>query len=229
MEEVRTSWMPKYVPPASCVLYLLGQDDAQSTAIRDRSGNKNNGAIGGALWKQNSKGLWGLDFDGGTDTVIISTDASLDPVTNGSIEFWFRANTINRNDVESVGDALYYIGAIYFAIFFGATNNAIRVFRYDGTAFHHSGNTAVTTGIFYYVVVTWGVAGIINYLNGASDGGDSTAGIHTGTGRAHNMGNSAARNIGFDGEMYLVRTHNIALSATQVLGHYNQERHLFGV
>jgi len=42
----------KWEPPASCVLWLPGQDDAPSTTIRDRSGFGNHGTITGATWER---------------------------------------------------------------------------------------------------------------------------------------------------------------------------------
>ncbi|KKK77854.1 hypothetical protein LCGC14_2849430, partial [marine sediment metagenome] len=53
-----------YEPDASCVLWLLGQDDAYSTTIRDRSGQGNHGTINDATWARTGQGLWYLVLDG---------------------------------------------------------------------------------------------------------------------------------------------------------------------
>ena len=83
-------------PDANCVLWLPGQDDPQSSTIRDRSGNGNNGTFGAGAaaptWKRLPSGLWVLDFDGLNDHTLISYHASLNPKLI-TIEIWFKAAT----------------------------------------------------------------------------------------------------------------------------------------
>lgn len=64
-----------YKSNQSCVLWLLGQNDAHSATIRDRSGNGNHGTITGATWKQTGAGLWYLDFDGSANKVVVGSVA----------------------------------------------------------------------------------------------------------------------------------------------------------
>ena len=171
--------------------------------------------VTGALWRPN-----GRLFDGDNNVITLPTASSLDPVTNGSVGLWVKANTITRSDTNVTGDNLYCIGNIYLNVFFGATNNAIRVFRYDGTLYYHSGNTAVTTDTWYFVVVTWGTAGIIIYLDGASDGGDGVAGTHTGTGMNHYVGTHLGGSTAVDGLIGEAWLYNRALSAGEILHNY---------
>ena len=65
----RPFYMSKYIPSASCVLWLPGEGDPYGSIITDRSGKRNNGTITGATWTRLPSGLWGLDFDGADDLV----------------------------------------------------------------------------------------------------------------------------------------------------------------
>jgi hypothetical protein len=70
----RPSYKPKWWPtPSSCVLYLEGQQDAQSAKIRDLSGYGNHGTITGTTWVRLPSGLWVTNHDNVDDVISCGT------------------------------------------------------------------------------------------------------------------------------------------------------------
>ncbi len=84
----RPSYKPKYWPvEPGCALYLEGQQDPQSSTIRDLSGYGNHGTIYGATWVRESKGFWILSYDGADDYTACADSTSLRP-TSLCIRVW---------------------------------------------------------------------------------------------------------------------------------------------
>lgn len=230
----------KWEPYASsgCVLWLPGQDDPQSSTIRDRSGYGNNGTIAGAAWKRLNSGLWYLYFDGSGDYVDLGDSDSLDIGTSDiTIEMWVRRDVYEANQRLYVkrkasnqwydlyftsGDAIYSsiavnsptIGASTYSFGSTVTDNS---WRHIVSTFDRDGNGQIT----------------VNGVQGGS--GDISA-------NAGDLSNDAKAFVGafgtdagppasqvLTGGIALSRLYNRILAASEIAAHYQQERSLFGV
>jgi len=234
--------MPKWMPPASCKLWLPGQDDPQSATIRDRSGNGNNGTIVGATWIRTGKGLWYLDFDGTDDYWTAGAVGSFSFIQNTKIftvEFWayladhstglqaFLANTQGGSNQK--GFFIYNSGG-----------GQIIFQSYDGSGGANRPNNLVSSAGFisdanwhHYIFTSNGTTGAI-YKDGVAD----TPATNTlGT---PSTGNSTYVLYGggypgtpidgdVDGGMALNKIKTVATSASQASWNFQQERHFFGV
>jgi len=232
----RSQLLNLYVPREGdgCVLWLPGQDDPQSSTIRDRSGNGNDGTITGATWTRQSKGLWALYFDGTDDYADCGAPSVLDfgSATDFSIEFWLKTNydaTQYRGLVSKRPD---YGTSDGFAVGMTATEK-INFYIADGTNYVDvSSDTSVKDDTWHQVVVTADRDGNAqHYLDGATDG---TATSITSVGditSADNLIIGALTSTGrfCQGNVALLRIYNRLLSSLEIQNHFNQERHLFGV
>jgi len=249
----RASWFSKYVPKAGddCVLWFPGQDDEQSSTIRDRSGQGNNGTITGATWTRLPRGLWVLSFDGTDDNVDCGNDTSLQITNNLSFECWFKTPSSFGTHASA------FIGATTIASKYNSTGNqrswlfhlqnveedgsidnltinlgdpSNGTFEYRG---YYSINLSVST--WYHLVMTFASGTLKLYVNGTAVTLTTSSGAVPAT-----LWNSTSNlTLGeltpggaedLAGLLGLVRLYEInVLSAGVVSTHYRQERHLFGV
>lgn len=226
----RTSWYSKYVPLAGsgCVLCLPGQDDPQSSTIRDISGQGNNGTITTASWTRTEKGLWVLSFDGSNDYISCGNDSSLLFTSEAfTMLAWLYPDNF-AGDKMIVCRGLYETDGWYAEIY---TTQKI------GLRTHQAGAHQITQSSASMTATTWqhvafvrSGASVTIYRNG-TDITDS-AGIHvdprTNTRNLY-IGQYDLSSARFLGDMALWALHNVALSQAQVQGMYNRQRHLFGV
>lgn len=188
----------------------------------------NNGAITNALWEQLPSGLWYLNFDGTGDKVTIADDSSLDLTGDFTIEFWVNLNSVASGTVllskqidADNGYVIEYYSAnkAWLLLNERATAEAQKITDTNshtatGVWNHLAWTLATSTHAFYDagVSLNLGVVGGFDF----SDDTDLKIG----------QGSSASD---LNGKVALPRIHNRALSAGELRGHYNQERHLFAV
>lgn len=226
---VRPSCMPKYVPDANCVLWLPGQDDPQSSTIRDRSGQGNDGTIaGGATWTKLASGLWALRLDGTDGQVQIADTGLLDGISTLTIELWviFHATTtwgglMLSRGTRTQGWLQNDGGKVVFRVDDG-TNSTIL-----------TSDQSIVLEKEYHLVGTWDGTTALMYINATLEPAATT-----GDGASGAIAQNDYFYVGWDDfdaarhsniTVALERIHTATLSATQVAGHYQQERHLFGV
>ena len=230
---VRMASTPKYVPRAGdgCVLWLPGQDDAQSATIRDRSGKGNNGTITGATWGRLPRGLWYLDFDNVDDVVNCGHNASLALTGDMTFEFWVKPNSTDATkDVFS--KAAFQVDG--FEIYLGYNAGAGRHQIYYRTSQALANQTSATTaseslqvGVIQHVRVTRSGATALFYINdilvSKSENGTHIDPVANAA-RDLLIGKAPVNNAPLNGSLYLPRVYNAVVNS-----HFNQERHLFGV
>lgn len=225
---IRPSYMPKYVPTSSCVLYLPGQDDPQSTTIRDRSGKGNHGTISGAVWTRLSWGLWCLGFDGAgaaDDYIDCGSAASLDDLTTFTWEGWFYPTGVGGGGGGRLFDKntkrLNFISAnIIRMTLTAATTNCVT-----------TPSTSLTYNVWTLIRVTYDDTGdrkariYYNDVECAYTGQTAAVGaLDSDAASPMRIGNTVTDPRGFAGYIALPRINNTTLG-----GHYRQERPLFGV
>ncbi len=224
---------------ASTTLWLPGQDDPQSSTIRDRSGFGNDGTITGATWVRNSKGLWGLDYDGADDSTSVASSTSITDIWDGggTLLVWVNADTVGENlqgtiankssDTWLVAKRQEAAGKVKLRFFISFDVSAG---TWDTSA------TVLTLGTSQLVAITYDADNVANdpliYIDGVVKGTSDTQPVGTrvsDAGSALIIGSSTAGDRTFDGTEYLFRLVTTILTATQIDGIYQQERGLFGV
>lgn len=216
----RPSYMPKYVPKAGdgCVLYLEGQQDPQSATIRDLSGYNNHGTITGATWTRLSSGLWVNSF---------ITDDFIDCGGNASLNlqvFTFMGWLYTT----SGADQCILSGGVNGGSNFGLLKLSTPSLRFD--------DFWVAAPISYNVEYRnkWHQVGIHrDAANNASivyDGTLQSTGVYAGVfGFSNLLLGKRADALELDGKLALWKGFNRALSATEIAGIFQSERHLFQV
>lgn len=234
---------PKYVPRAGdgCVLWMPGQDDAQSATLRDRSGKANNGTIAQASWVREGRGLWSLSFDGTDDYVDMGTGASLDVTTGDvSVEMWVYVGTQTENNPMLFNKGGHGLTVAGYAFEGGtiaggtAERPVFEVSDGGGVAGDSQSSNrvpALNDSKWHYLVgVLDKTADTIDvYYDGASQtpvslGG--TVGSITNPTRVAYLGGITTGN-NFNGKIALVRVRTRLLSAAEILWTYRQERGMF--
>jgi len=203
-------------------------DEGQGTAVGDRSGNGNAGAIHGARWADSPAGNV-LRFDGVDDYVDCGSDPSLDirgPVT---LELWACPSALPAAEpgiagkfIESFAITLYKTGAAYFYISSGG-NNAYGELR--------AGQWSHLAGVFDGQMVRM-------YINGIEVGSAASKfpSVNAGGrfviggifGDANNSDIALQNTAYFAGMVSDVRVYRGALSRREVVEHYNEKAEKLG-
>ena len=217
-------------PDANCVLWLPGQDDAWSAVIRDRSGKGNHGTLVGTTWARQSNGLWALSFDG-NDYVNCGNAASLYP-TNPTFECWVYVPSATQSGEDAIFGAAVGAGVgTAEPMLFEATSDLMGLQLVDTAAVTHSTFVARQMDAWVHLAATYNGTSQILYVNGVGQTPLAWTGtIKWGTSNfVIGCRQLAARDRFFVGKLALPRIYSRALSAPEILNHYNQERHLFNV
>ncbi len=229
-------------PDADTVLWLPGQKDPFGSQWTDESGKKNHGAITGATWVQNSKGLWGLSFDGTDDVVLVTDDVSIQNIFDGggTIITWVNALSDGENTFghiarkgiwilfvrEELASAVKVVFSQVFSGDKGEWRTDARVLPLD-----------IPTMVSLVYNADAPENNPIVYINNTAitvGGGITEIATPTGTRTSDAtfdllIGDDAGSTRSWDGSLFLTREITSMLTASQIDGIYQQERGLFGV
>jgi len=231
----RPSYMPKYWPVSSdCVLYLEGQQDPQSSTIRDLSGNNNHGTITGATWTRLSSGLGGLSFNGANNRIDCGDDSSLHPITDLTVMIWLKAAALDAASYPRLIDCLANDGGTYkgYGIYQSINSYDIRCEIGGNGGLKQIAIATATQNVWGHAAFTYvSGTGFIRYWNGSSIGGpsDDIGNILYKAAEDNLLIGKSYLGSGFEGYLALGKVFDVALSGAQIDGIYQQERHLFGV
>ncbi len=225
-------------PDANTVLWLPGQDDAQSATIRDRSGNENDGILVGTTWAKNGKGLDVLSFDRTDDWVAIPTGASVTGQTQVFLSIWFYATVIDGASQQIFHEPISSgVAQARFEL-----NIADNMLLFQGRAPDTDGLTAWIMSSTVIIAGTWNHALVVfdsvsnnhfMYLNGASETANVAAAAFT-VADAQMLRLGARSDAGIDlGGFLILPILEFRLPKTsEISGNtslYNSQRGLFGV
>ncbi len=231
-----------YSPRAGdgCVLWLPGQDDAYSATIRDRSGKGNNGTITGATWVWNGR-VWYLNFDAiPDDYVSLGSNASLWNHSTGTFLFWTKTAVVTDYQPQMmIGQGASWGSQVRASVYVAAGTYRLKVLARRGAETPEAWGQGFNTGLASGGWILFGLMhdGINPSVYAQTAAGLYSAPVTAGValtvwtndaGIWHN-GYLSNGPICFSGAIALPRIYNRALSATEIAGIYNQERHLFGV
>jgi len=198
----------------------LPMQEGAGAVVADISGFENNGTIDGATWVRESSGLWVLDFDG-TDDVVTCT--LIPEVTVGGTYSY--AVWVYSDDVSTTHTIIQNSNSGTDRNGLGIFINGIAIGYYDGGFTAKSGT--FTTSTWTHVVGTNNAGTLALYLNGVAQVGTTAPTIRGGNANLF-IGEADEGSQDFAGKLALIRIYNRALSAPEILNHYNQEKHYFG-
>lgn len=214
-------------PELGCVLYFPGLPGG-GRIIYDRSPYGNTGTIVGATWVRLPSGLWVLSFDGQDDRIILSTLFDIVP-SDFTLELWF--NSQGNTGAERL---LVFKQNVINEDRFLLTVHADERIRWlteggnGGNKYAWSAAISQTTWYHLTAIHKVGQALSLN-LSGVITTGDVADTIGAGADTDLAIGANDDGGGPFKGLIALVRIHNRALSALEIQGHFNREKHLFGV
>jgi hypothetical protein len=194
-----------------------------ATTWYDVSSGVNNGTLtNGPTYSSANEG--GIMFDGIDDYVNVSNN----PITGSTpstVEFWMIPSVVTN---QSVGECFLQIGA--------STTNQMRLYFFRDAKFavaYYSNdftfNYTAIANTTYNAVFTENGSGVVQlYINGVFQNSGSLSPPNTSS-----TGYTIARYTGggpnFNGKMFLQRTYNRVLSASEVLQNYNAQKSRFGL
>ena len=211
-------------------------DECQGTVANDNTGNGNTGTItigatgtytsagtcpvssASSMWYNGATGKrnYSLAFDGTDDYVAAGTSSTLN-TTNGEITVSAWVKPVSVVQYDGIASRLTSPALTGWSFSFD-TNNRLRFFA-DNNVDAYSNNSAVTTGTWQHVAVTYKTSGAyVFYVNGITVGSGTDAGTITDSGRTMIIGRfyENVNNYYFDGQIDDARVYNYALTSTQV-------------
>lgn len=204
------------------VLYLdagnINSYSGSGTTWTDLSGNNNNGIlVNGPVYSSVNKGI--ITFDGTNDYVHISSSNSLLSAAEGTVNIWFKYNSIsgNGNSIISKIDSSASNNGYNFYIL---NNNIAGEIKVSNVAY--GVGAAVSSSIWYNFTMTYSSNGFISsYINGIKRGTYSLPSFSMST-QALKIGTANDTYWGyFNGSVSNVQIYNKILTDAEVLKNYN--------
>lgn len=202
------------VEPGAAILY-------------DRSRYGNNGAMTDVTWTRLPSGLWYLDFPG-NDGNYVELANSIDFGANSSLEFW--GKILEQDDLGIVTGNIGFFAYLKFGQQTGTENS--KIFGETNTDAQNiilDFDSPLSYDAWYHFVITKDSGKIWRLIISGVLQTDTHDGSAQDTLTIKRFGQGRINADGFKGGMALQRIYNYALSAGQVLKHFEAERSLFGV
>ncbi len=227
-------------PPLGTVLWYPGLPGAGSL-IYDRSLYGNHGTITGATWTRNSKGLWGLNFDG--DDYVNIDGVIGDLAATGYMSCWMKTNdnTVDSKALICLSDIVDIDNLTRLDFRQAATGKlACNLVQLGGTQWGLiTDNTVFANNVLTHVAITHNGTQPTLIVNGVAVAQTFTAsGNKT---KWFNMPQLNAARIGmfdwgaygksmyWNGQIFLEKMGILAKTEAQFLNEVAQEKSLFGV
>jgi prepilin-type N-terminal cleavage/methylation domain-containing protein len=211
-------------------------DEGSGTVAKDFSGYNNHGTlVNGPTWTTDTpqkaagqgQGKYALSFDGVDDYVNCGNNASLNNLTDGSMEVWIKpAQLANGRYIWSKNDPS---GGSSYVMAKIIASNQVYFSLYTGTYGWSPGisSEALTVNQWYHIVFVWGSGGMKIYQDGILKNSNSYTSWQVTT-QSLFIGASKSNDPGyFNGIIDEVRIYSRALTASEIQQHYVEglERH----
>jgi hypothetical protein len=182
------------------------------TTWSDISGRGNNGTLtNGPTYSSANSGS--IVFDGTNDYV----SGSIPTLNNWSMCLWYRSTDITSQVVFYPFSGTTGANGLGFGGTFDVSTNN-RWYFFDGTNIFSSSNTAITTNVWYYLVVTKSSTTYNLYTNGSLSLSGSGVDLSL---TQYNLGRRGDNLWYVNGQIAQASIYNRALSAAEVLQNYN--------
>lgn len=199
--------------------------------ILDNSNNSNDGASTGMtqsnlvqsdLQTVAPYSKYALSFDGNDDYITISGASDLSISGDLTMSMWFKANSfIDYEYILRLGSGTTTNGDRMIG--FKSSKISTNTFADSSGAYDVLGNTTLSTGVWYHVLVVYSSNTVIIYLNGNAD----SSAIPTTMGTISYVNTEIGRGYSsryFDGSISNVSIWNATLTSSQVREIYNEGR-----
>jgi PGF-pre-PGF domain-containing protein len=194
-------------------------NEGSGTMISDSSGNGNTGTISGATWIDGKFGK-ALSFDGVDDYVNVPDSVSLHAVNEYTFEFWFNTKVRYYSGMSPDWNTIISYPN-FLQIFYRGAYTSLRPLIYQIGGFSNDGPTyTYEKDTWYHWALTINKTHFSIYINGVQYGPYASSfpdqNFRPPSGNL-NIGNNV-----FNGTFDEIAIYNRALSASEILNHYNK-------
>ncbi|MFC1954907.1 LamG-like jellyroll fold domain-containing protein [Chloroflexota bacterium] len=199
--------------------------DVTPTTFEDMSKEGHTVTDTSVTYIQLPSGLYVPTFNGTTSNIATGNDIFYQATFVGGSTYaaWVKVDTLDDTNQQII-DTEGRLGLLIIA-----TTDLLAFNIYDGGGERAYGNSAITTDIWYFVVGTWDATTMQIYQDGVvqTDTEAATVPLLDSVNRPTAIGSQWDGDILLDGGISLVRVWNRALSAEEIAGIYEAERHWF--
>lgn len=193
-----------------------------TTTSTDRSGNGNNGTLGGGSpTAANGKIGQALNFDGSNNTISVANSASLNPTSSITISGWVYPDAFPGENyptlVEKERNSQWGLFIDYGTV---SPTNTRFVINIAGAREDHYGTSALALNQWQMITATYDGASVRMYKDAVQFYAASSTGVIGTNSNALTIG-KASDLTAFDGRIDDVRIYNKALSAAEITQLYN--------
>ncbi|MDY6933575.1 MAG: DUF2341 domain-containing protein [Spirochaetota bacterium] len=218
---------------------LWHMDEGSGNTIGDSSGNNNTGTNHYAGWVGADGGRWGdssigfsngdsLDFDGGSDYVLVPDNSSLD-LMDITIEAWCNPDDLFGFQYQYFVSKYDISGQRSYALAVDQSSNSIRFLTsFDGYNYNNLQGGSLSTGTWYHVVGTFDGTTKRLYVNGVLVNTTFVSGILHFSTADLTIGTRSDLNSNYDfnGTIDEVAIYDRALSTEEIRAHYERRKHV---
>ena len=205
--------------PVPGLVAAYGFSDGAGTTLSDVSGRGHPGTLSGPTWSASGHSGGALAFDGVNDFVSIADHSELDLTTGMTLEAWVNPSALGTawRTVLFKEQAAHMTYALY------ANSSTTRPTgqAYVGGQRDARGPTALTTGAWTHLAVSYDGATLRLYVNGTQAATLATSGPMAVSTGPLKLGGNAIWGEWFAGRMDDVRVYNRALSASELQSDMN--------
>ena len=176
----------------------------------------------GVTYSSSNGGI--MSFNGGSTATVNMVNSAFAALTNNfSVEFWYNSTNYHPGLVANGSGANGFV----FGYYSGASPlNSWKVTKY-GVIDIYIGSIPQNTAWHQAVVTYSSTAGVVVYVDGASNGTSAnTTNLAAGS-TTFNIGRSEGNY--HNGGIGIVRMYNVVLSASDVLQNFNNDRSRYGI